>query len=77
MPKIENIKRVFKYNGKILDDPDPKLKPREVLEVFSRLYPALTNGEIDGPHQEGNEETWKLHGKTNSYNVRGNYGTKG
>jgi PRTRC genetic system protein C len=66
--KVNELERKFKFNGKELPDPDPNMKPEEVMELYSRQYPSLTNGKIAGPFYEGSEEHWKL---------QGSYGTKG
>ena len=74
MAKINSLRRIFKFNGKILEDPAPDLEPKEVVErIFSKMYPSLTNGTVEGPFAEGETETYKLE----SFKVRSNYGTKG
>ena len=76
--KVSKLERVFKFNGKELPDPDPKMKPEAVMALYARQYPSLTNGEIAGPFYEGTEEAWKLEGKgPQVHQMRGSYGTKG
>ena len=75
--EVKELERKFKFNGKELPDPDPKMKPEEVMAMYARQYPSLTNGEIAGPFYEGTKEQWKLQGKAPSYQMRGSYGTKG
>ena len=70
------LTRVFKFNGKELPDPDPEMSAKEVMELYSRQYPSLSNGEIAGPFYEGDQQNWKLEGKQ-GYNMSGKYGTKG
>ena len=70
------LKRVFKYNGRELPDPDPDMAPQEVMELYARQYPALSSGEIGGPYYDGDQQNWKLEGKK-GYNMSGSYGTKG
>jgi PRTRC genetic system protein C len=43
---VEKIKRIFKYNGKELEDPDPDLTPKNIAKYFSMQYPELTSGSI-------------------------------
>ena len=70
------LKRVFKFNGKELPDPDPEMSAKEVMELYSRQYPSLSNGEIAGPFYDGDQQSWKLEGKQ-GYSMSGKYGTKG
>lgn len=70
------LERVFKFNGKNLPDPDPEMTPKEVMELYSRQYPSLSNGEIAGPYYDGDQQNWKLEGKQ-GYAMSGKYGTKG
>ena len=37
---------------------------------------SLTNGEIAGPFYDGDQQNWKLEGKT-GYKMSGSYGKKG
>lgn len=48
------IIREFHYQGQILPDPDPKLSPAKVQEVYAITYPELATGRLTGPKlQEG------------------------
>jgi len=47
--KVSTLKRVFVYNAMQLDDPDPAMKPEEVKEFWSDVYPELTQAVIEGP----------------------------
>ena len=42
-------KRIFNYNGKQLEDPDPTMTPQQVLEFHTLLNAELTNSELKGP----------------------------
>lgn len=74
MSGLQPVKRIFKFNGQVLEDPGQHMTPQEVMEHYSRLkYPSLTKGEIAGPYLEDGEEQYKLE----AYNLKGSYGTKG
>ena len=65
---IELIKRIFKYNSVMLDDPDPSMTPDEVREFYGSIYPELSQSITEGP--ETNE-------KSVTYTFRRSIGTKG
>jgi len=64
---IQEIKRVFRYNGITLPDV-PGLGPREVRDLYSAQYPELISAEIEaGEVRDGTQE----------YTFRKAVGTKG
>ena len=42
-------KRIFNFNGMVLDDPDPSMSPEKVLEFYAPLHAELNNAELKGP----------------------------
>lgn len=42
-------KRIFNFNGMVLDDPDPAMPPEKVLEFNTVLHANLTNATLKGP----------------------------
>ena len=65
---LEPTERIFKFDKRVLQDPGSHMTPQEVMEMYSRQYPSLTNGELAGPYYEEGKETHKF---------TGSYGTKG
>lgn len=61
-------KRIFMFNGIVLDDPDEKQEPKDVADFYSTFYPALTNAAPKGPTIKDGIASWTF--KTNT-------GTKG
>ena len=47
---ITTLKRKFKFKNQgetiTIDDPNPEMQPREVLDFLSSTYPQLTNAQI-------------------------------
>ena len=43
------MKRVFKFDGKVLDDPNPKSTPEQVKTFYAPTYPELLNAGIGSP----------------------------
>ena len=46
--EVKQLCRTFKFNDTILDDPNPKMTPIEVIDHYSNIYPELTTGVIEG-----------------------------
>jgi PRTRC genetic system protein C len=47
------LSRSFTYNGVKLPDPDPKMTPDEVKNLYSHQYPELATAAITGPVVSG------------------------
>jgi PRTRC genetic system protein C len=47
------MSRSFIYNGVKLPDPDPRMTPEEVKNIYSNQYPELTTAAITGPEGSG------------------------
>jgi PRTRC genetic system protein C len=47
------LSRSFSYNGVKLPDPDPRMTPEEVKNVYSNQYPELATAAITGPEASG------------------------
>ena len=45
--------RSFTYNGVKLPDPDPRMTPEEVKNIYSNQYPELASAAITGPEGSG------------------------
>lgn len=65
---IKGLKRVFKFNGQQLADPNVNLSPDEVMSFYSNTYPELTTSTVHGPTVEGD---------TAFYEFKTTVGTKG
>lgn len=50
---IETAARVFRHNGRDLQDPDPKQTPEQVKDFYANIYPELTTAAIEGPKHKG------------------------
>lgn len=47
--QVTKHKRVFKFKGNVLSDPDPTMTPVEVQKFYSGTYPELTTATVQGP----------------------------
>ncbi|WP_289074722.1 MULTISPECIES: PRTRC system protein C [Bacteroidaceae] len=51
--QVTGLVRTFKFNDKVLADPNPEMTPDEVLLFYSGTYPELTTSNV---HQRLTEE---------------------
>lgn len=49
------LSRSFTYNGVKLPDPDPKMTPDEVKNLYSHQYPELATAAVTGPDASGGQ----------------------
>jgi PRTRC genetic system protein C len=52
---VETLRRVFKYNGASLQDPDSGMTPEQVKDIYSAAYPELTTAVIEGPEESNGQ----------------------
>jgi PRTRC genetic system protein C len=50
---VQQLLRLFAYNGITLPDPGSELSPEQVRDVYSATYPEITTASIEGPEQKG------------------------
>ena len=51
-PQARVMKRAFKFDGKVLDDPNPKMTPEQVKQFYSTQYPELLTAGIGSPVED-------------------------
>jgi PRTRC genetic system protein C len=66
--QVTDLKRVFKFNGEELPDPDPNYSTDEVIGYYSVKYPELTTATVAGPN---------INGEVAEYEFKTTVGTKG
>ena len=49
------LTRIFEFNGVRLPDPDPKLSPEEVRNLYAHQYPDIATASITGPEAVGDK----------------------
>lgn len=57
---IQGLKRVFKYQGRELQDPGAGMSPDEVMHFYSATYPELTTSSVHGPKIEKDCATYEF-----------------
>ncbi len=53
---VENLKRVFVFDGLKLEDINPTLSEQTILNHYSGIYPELTNATIENKGIQNNNE---------------------
>lgn len=56
--KVTAMRRVFRYNGLTLADPNPAFSAEQVRDVYQGTYPELTTATLDGPAVEGDAQVY-------------------
>lgn len=51
--QARTLERSFSYLGLRLPDPDPKLTPEQVRDVYCTTYPEITTATVEGPDASG------------------------
>ncbi len=54
--KVENLTRVFIFNGIKLEDINTNLSENTILNHYSGIYPELTNATIENKGIQNNKE---------------------
>ena len=53
--EIHVLSRTFEFNGVRLPDPDPKLSPEEVRNLYVHQFPDIATAAITGPEAVGDK----------------------
>lgn len=76
--KVETPKRVFEFNGQLLDDPNPNMTTEEVKVFYSDQFPEMLNSVVGSPEMaSGSKLKYKIEGKVQKYGISSTPGTKG
>jgi PRTRC genetic system protein C len=57
---VQVMKREFRFGGKRLPDPNPKLGPDGVRGFYGSQYPELVNAVLEGPVLEGGVQVYRF-----------------
>lgn len=58
MLKIEPVTRSFRFNKRVLPDPNPKLSPAQVKDLYATHYPELASAAIEGPELKADKQVY-------------------
>lgn len=56
--KLNQVERVFSYNGVTLPDPGPGMSVDAVKDLYSGVHPGLLTAAVDGPVMKAGKQTF-------------------
>ena len=54
------LTRIFEFNGQKLADPDSRLSPEEVRNLFAHQFPDIATAAITGPEAVGDKLLYRF-----------------
>ena len=60
MLETRPITRVFKFNNRRLPDPNPKLSPLQIRDVYAAQFPELASAAVEGPELKEGSQVYTL-----------------
>jgi len=54
------VARSFRYNGRILPDPDPGRSLQDIKRHYAAIYPDLVNATVTGGDFEGDQQVYSF-----------------
>ena len=57
---VTEMKRVFKFANRELDDPSKNMTPDEVMQFYAGTYPELTTSNVHGPKVDGDKAVYEF-----------------
>ncbi len=58
--QVEVIRREFRYEGRVLADPNPRLEPDGVRGFYAQQFPELVNAVLEGPVLERGRRVYRF-----------------
>lgn len=60
MLETKPVTRTFRFNKRVLPDPNPKMTPAQVKDLYAAQYPELASAAIEGPELKGGQQVYTL-----------------
>lgn len=54
------VTRTFRFNKRILPDPNPRLSPAQVKDLYATQYPELASAAIEGPELKADKQVYSF-----------------
>lgn len=54
------VTRTFRFNNRNLPDPNPKLSPAQVKDLYAAQYPELASAAVEGPELKHGQQVYTL-----------------
>ena len=58
MLQTNPITRSFRFNNRTLPDPNPKLSPAQVKDLYAAQFPELASAAIEGPELKSGQQVY-------------------
>ncbi len=52
------VTRSYRFNKRVLPDPNPKLSPAQVKDLYSAQFPELASAAVEGPELKGGQQVY-------------------
>lgn len=60
MLETRPITRVFKFNNRRFPDPNPKLTPSQIKDIYAAQFPELASAAVEGPELKEGQQVYTL-----------------
>lgn len=60
MLQTRPVTRSFKFQKRVLPDPNPKLSPAQVKDLYATQYPELASAAIEGPELKADKHVYSF-----------------
>jgi PRTRC genetic system protein C len=60
MLQTKPVTRSFTFNKRNLPDPNPKLSPAQVKDLYASQYPELASAAIEGPELKDGQQRYSF-----------------
>ncbi len=58
MLETRAVTRSFRFNKRVLPDPNPRLSPAQVKDLYATQFPELTSAAIEGPELKNGQQVY-------------------
>lgn len=60
MLESKPVTRTFRFNKRVLPDPNPRLTPAQVKDLYAAQFPELASAAIEGPELKGGQQIYSF-----------------
>ena len=60
MLETRPVTRSFRFNKRVLPDPNPRLSPAQVKDLYAAQFPELASAAIEGPELKNGQQVYTL-----------------
>jgi PRTRC genetic system protein C len=60
MLQTRPVTRTFRFNKRVLPDPNPKLSPAQVKDLYAAQFPELASAAVEGPELKNGQQVYTL-----------------